>query len=401
MYSEAVTRAETARLGDRSLFPDLEPIAYCNHAAISAPSRPVQRAVERALADYGRQGMGAFFAWQAQRERLRGLLADLIGAAAADIALVPSTTRGISDIALSLPWRPGDRVVLFEGEFPTNVTPWQCAAKLFDLEIVWQRAEDFRTGAGLERLEAELRRGLRLVAVSAVQFQTGLRMPLEELGRACERYGAELFVDAIQALGVVPFDVRRARVDYLSAGSHKWLMGVEGAALLYVRPERAQALVPRVAGWLSHEDADTFLRLGKGHLRYDRPLKRDVRVFEGSAQNVLGFAALEASVALLLELGVPRIHEHVQRYNDALEAALVGRGFVSLRGASPEARSGTASFEPPAGVDGLALHRALLDAGVSCALPDGVLRFSPHWPNALAEVELIAERVDAALARRL
>jgi cysteine desulfurase/selenocysteine lyase len=118
-----VTRIETVHLGDRSLFPELEVIAYCNHAGISPASAPVQRAVQRALTDYGRGGMLAFPGWQAQRERLREKCARLLGAQAKDVALTPSTTRGISDVALSLPWVTGDRVVVFEGEFPTNVTP--------------------------------------------------------------------------------------------------------------------------------------------------------------------------------------------------------------------------------------------------------------------------------------
>jgi selenocysteine lyase/cysteine desulfurase len=385
-------------LGDRSLFPTLKAVAYCNHAAISPASQKVEEAVKRALADYAREGMGAFFAWRAQRERLRERCASLIGATALDIALVPSTTRGISDIALSLPWQAGDRVLLFEGEFPTNVTPWQCAARSFGLELVWLRARDFQTHAGLAELEATLKKRVRLVAVSAVQFQSGLHMPLEDMGRLCQKYGAELFVDAIQALGVVPLDVRRCQVDYLSAGSHKWLMGIEGAGLLYVRPECVRALVPRVAGWLSHEQADDFLRLGAGHLRYDRPLKQSARVFEGSAQNVLGFAALEAALEPLLELTVERVFEHVQSYHDRLEPELIARGFTSLRGTTPGQRSGSLSLQVPHGIEPIALHQALSDSGIACALPDGVLRFSPHWPNHLDEVQAITERMDAALA---
>ena len=389
---------QATSLGDRSLFPTLKAVAYCNHAAVSPVSQRVEAAVQRALTDYAREGMGAFFAWRAQRERLRERCASLIGAAAADMALMPSTTRGISDIALSLPWRAGERVVLFEGEFPTNVTPWQCAARSFGLELVWLRAEDFQTDAGLSALKATLQQGVRLVAVSAVQFQSGLHMPLEEMGQLCHEHGAELFVDAIQALGVVPLDVRRCQVDYLSAGSHKWLMGTEGAGLLYVRPERVSALIPRVAGWLSHEQADEFLRLGAGHLRYDRPLKKSARVFEGSAQNVLGFAALEAALDLLLELGIERIFEHVQRYHDRLEPELTARGFTSLRAATRDRRSGSLSLEVPRGIEPIALQQALSDSGVACALPDGLLRFSPHWPNPLDEVSAITERVDAALA---
>lgn len=394
-----VSSLPAASLGDRSLFPALEAFAYCNHAAVSPPSLCVERAAMRFILDYARLGSGAFPIWYAEREGLRGRIARLIGAQPSEVAFTGNTTRGISDIALSMPWKRGDRVLLFEGEFPTNVTPWQCAASSFGLELLWLRAREFDGGPGLDQLETTLRRGVRLVAVSAVQFQSGLRMPLVEMGRLCRRYGAELFVDAIQALGVVPVDVERAGIDYLSSGGHKWLMGPEGTGVVYVRNERAKALVPRVAGWLSHEHADEFLRLGAGHLRYDRPLRGDARVLEGGGLGGLGFAALDAALSLLLGLGIERIFAHVQAYHDALEPHLARRGFRSLRSRDVDRRSGSLCCEAPPGVDAVALHRGLLGAGVTCALPDGLLRFSPHWPNHTREVEGVVSRLDEVLER--
>src|SRR5262249_35889129 len=159
----------------------------------------------------------------------------------------------------------------------------------------------------LERLRAELDRGARLVAVSAVEFQTGLRMPLAEMSALAHARGAELFVDAVQACGIVPIDVQAEGIDYLSCGSHKWLMGVEGCGFLYARADRAAALRPNVAGWLSHEDAAGFLLRGEGLLRYDRPIKKSIDLIEGGNVNTAGFAGLEASLDLIQQIGVPAI----------------------------------------------------------------------------------------------
>ncbi|MFW5921489.1 MAG: aminotransferase class V-fold PLP-dependent enzyme, partial [Polyangiales bacterium] len=318
--------AHRARLGDRSLFPDLEPEAYLSHAAISPASIAVREAVTAVLDDYATKGgTRGFGRWMAQRQRLRATLAELVGADARDIGFVPNTTQGVIDIALCLPWKHGDRVVLFEGEFPANVTPWQRAAELFGLELVFVPLSPFERShdEGLEQLEAELSRGARLAATSFVQFQTGLRMPVERMAERCHAHGAELFVDAIQGLGAVPLDAGAAGIDYLACGGHKWLMGLEGAGFLYVAPERVRALRPHVAGWLAHEDAFAFLFQGPGHLRYDRPIRRDAGIFEPGAQNVAGYAGLEAAVDLITGLGVERVVEHVSAYLDALEPALV------------------------------------------------------------------------------
>ena len=330
---------------------------------------------------------------------LREKLARLVGGRAQDIALMPNTTRGIVDVALCFPWERGDRVILFAGEFPANVTPWQRAAEVFGLEIVWLYADSFQYGgSGFELLERELARGVRLVAVSAVEFQTGFRMPVEAMAAMCHRAGAEIFVDAVQACGAVPIDAAAAGIDYLAAGAHKWLMGLEGAGFLYVSPDRIDALHPqrrRLASTTSGVGV-AFLLQGPGRMRYDRPIKKRADLFEGGNVNTAGLAALEASVDLIQQIGVPAIFAHVNRIFDELEPRLRERGFGSVRSRNPDGRSCTLSFVTP-GVDVVELHRRLGARGVACSIPDGHLRFTPHWPNDVGQVAEVLAAVDASL----
>ena len=387
------------RLGDRSLFPQLGASAYLSYAAIAPPSRPVVDAVERALAEYARQGQGAFSYWAEQRERLREQLATLLGARADNVALVSGTSHGLTHLALAIPWRAGDRVVLFTGEFPANITPWQRAAKLFGLELCFHDlvGAEHDMDRLLTPLEERLRSGARLVAVSAVQFQTGLRMPLAQMAALCERYGAELAVDAIQATGVVPFDVEALGLDYVVGGAHKWLMGIEGAGYLYVRPDRVAALDPPTAGWLSHENAIGFLLGGPERLDYGRPLQRSARVFEASSSSVVSFAALSASLDLILKLSVAEIHRHVATYLDTLAAGLAERGYRLLRSPRASERSGILSMRLPEGMSARVLADRLRQRGVYVGTPEGLLRFSPHFPNACSEVAEVLGHLDECL----
>jgi cysteine desulfurase / selenocysteine lyase len=389
-----------ARLGDRSLFPDLEAAVYMNHGGISPPSLAVRRAMTGVLDDYARHGSGSFGRWAAQRAGLREKLARLVGGRAADVALMPNTTQGVIDVALCFPWERGDRVVLFDGEFPANVTPWQRAAELFGLSIAWIPVSVFLANEddGLMLLKRELERGARLVAVSAVEFQTGLRMPVEAMAALCHAAGAEIFVDAVQGCGAVPLDAGAAGIDYLAAGSHKWLMGPEGAGFLYVSPDQVEALRPHVAGWLSHEDALGFLLRGPGLLRYDRAIKKRADRFEAGNQSTVSMAGLEASLDLILGLGVGEIFAHVNGILDALEAGLQARGFASLRARDPKRRSCTLSVLPPPGVQSVELQRRLGARGVVCSAPDGLLRLTPHWPNDVGQVGEVLAAVDAGVA---
>jgi cysteine desulfurase/selenocysteine lyase len=381
-------------LGSRALFPALAPRAYLNFAAISPPSTAVLSAVNAGLSLYAASGAAAVGDAISQRNRLKVLLGTLLGAAPDALALVANTTTGVADIASCFPWAANDRVLTFHGEFPANVTPWQTAAAFgvrTELAPLPMRPDG---STDLEAFDRALETKTRLVAISAVQFQTGWRVDLAGIVEVAHRRGAEVFVDAIQGAGVVPIDVTALGVDYLVTGSHKWLMGTEGLAALYIAPAALDRLLPRRAGWLSHEGAIDFLFRGAGHLRYDRPLRQRADRFELGAPNGLGARALEASVGLIMALGVDAIFDHVQRFHDLLEPALVARGFRSVRASHPGGRSGTLSVLPPGGSDVVAWQRDLLALGVAASIPDGYLRFSPHWPCALSEVDLVVDAID-------
>lgn len=387
-------------LGSRAgWFDDLEAPAYLNHAAVSPHNRPLRRAVQQVMDDYGRKGMGAFGPWLARREALRGQLGALMGAPAESIGFVPNTTAGVIAVAQGIEWRAGDVIVLFEEEFPANTTPWQLAAEQYGLEIRWVPMTPFLRSheEGLAALRQALRGGVRLVAVSAVQFRTGLRMPLRDIAGLAHDAGGEVFVDGIQALGGTPLDADEDGFDYLSAGGHKWLMGAEGAGVLYVHPKRAAALQHRLAGWLGHEQPFDFLMRGPGHLRYDRPLRQGVDVVEQGTQNLLGYVALEASVGALSALGVDAIYSHVGSYLDALEQPLCELGFRSLRDQNRAGRSTLLCLEVPQGVDAVRLHACISQRGVVSAIPDGVLRLSPHWHNSLDETPMVCRAIEASL----
>jgi len=387
------------KLGDRSLFSSLSAVAYLNHAAIAAPADPVRAAARAAVDDLSSRGTGAFEDWETQRELLRARLAELVGGQASDIGFVPNTSVGLNHVAWSVPWRRGDRIVVVRGEYPSNVVPWQRVAERFELQLEFLDVAPFAAAQGPDYapLEAALSRGPRLLAVSAVQFQSGLRMPIEAIGRRCRALGVLSCVDAVQACGAVPLEAAARHVDFIVSGSHKWLMGIDGAGFLYAGPEAMAALRPAYVGSMSYAGATDMLFEGPGHLRYDRALVAEPAVFETGMVGMAAFAALGASVELLLELGIEPIFDHIQRYHDALEPPLIERGFRSLRAPDPPRRSGILSLEPPAAIHAHELAPALCDLGVLCSSPDGKLRFAPHWPNALSEVPQILDALDAAL----
>ena len=399
------------QVGDVGFAPNISALAYFNHAALTPPSPLVLQAISSCLSAFAEVGSEAFMSVVEARGGLKRALArlfELDERYADSFALVPNTTSGLQAIAHALPWRRGDRVLLFDGEFPTNVIPWLQASERHELEVCWASLDPLMNphGADWSEVDAQLSRGVKLVCVSAVQFQTGLRIPLDKLAERCERWGAELCVDGIQACGSVPLPLDR--VHYLASGGHKWMMAVEGAGFLYVHPDKIAQLLPQNAGWLSLTEPLDFLFNPSAPLAYHRPTRPEASAFEGGAQASVCYAALHASVQALNAVrdpsgrsGIQAIYHHINTLNTRLEKGLIALGFESLRCPDEDRRSGILSLKPHAKHGGVGAIPALVArwgrGGLVCAPPNACLRVSPHWYNSLEQVERALEIASATL----
>ena len=388
-----------ARIGDRTLFPTLEARAYLAHAAVAPLARDVQAAIGEVLELVGALGITAMPTMAEASDRARMAFARLVGVPAGQVARVANTSAGVTAISTGLRLEAGDRIVTFQGEFPTNVRPWMEAARRAGAEVVQVPLTPFlRSHAeGLAAVDAVLDERTVLVAVSAVEFHTGLAMPVAELAKRAHGVGARLFVDAIQAVGAMPIDAPALGVDYLACGGHKWLMGPLGVGYLHVAPAAREELDPQQVGWVGNEEPFIFLN-APNELRYDRPLFADAQAFEQGVFNFAGLAGSAVAMETLSALGPAAIHSHVQAYHDVLEPQVEALGWRSLRSWEPAGRSGILAFDPPAGIVTEDVVVRLGERGVVVTGPDGRLRIAPHWPNSDAEIPFVVETLERATA---
>ncbi|QGU33150.1 aminotransferase class V-fold PLP-dependent enzyme [Thermochromatium tepidum] len=362
-------------------------LCHLNHAAVAPWPRRALVAVTGFAEENVRQGSLGYPAWLAVEQRLRARLAWLIGAEQpSDIALVKNTSEALSVIAHGLHWTPGDSVVGIAQEFPSNRLVWESLA---DQGVTW-RALDLDDSSDPEAdLIALCDDSTRMIAVSWVQYASGLRLDLERLGAWCRAHDILLCVDAIQGLGALPFDLKRFQADFVVADGHKWMLGPEGLALLYVRPERRERLRLHQFGWHMVEEVGDFERT-------DWTPARDARRFECGSPNLLGAHALEASLSLLAEIGMDEVWRRVQARTDHLIALIDARGFELLTPRAPERRAGIISFRVP-GESSSRLHQALLARRVLCAQRGGGIRFSPHFYTPLETLERAMRILDTIL----
>ena len=203
----------------RALFPITQRTIYFNHAAISPPPITTIRAVEAQLRDVHENGSANFRSWLAVKEQARELLAKLLGARPEQVAFMRNTSDSLSTVANGITWRPGDNIVTFSREFPSNIYPWLRVRDAFGVEV--RMCEEREGRIDVSELESLIDHKTRVVAISHVQYASGFRVDLERLGRAARRHDALFVVDAIQALGVVPTDVEAELIDVAAGASHK------------------------------------------------------------------------------------------------------------------------------------------------------------------------------------
>jgi cysteine desulfurase / selenocysteine lyase len=228
---------------------------------------------------------------------------------------------------------------------------------------------------------------VRALAVSLVQFSNGYRVDLERLSAAAQAAGAYFVVDAIQGVGQIPVDVGRTRVDALACGGQKWLLSPWGSGFLYVRRELIGALSPGITGWLAFEGTDDLTRL----TLYDDTLRADARRYELMTLPYQDFAGFNASVAMLLDVGVERIQEHLRTLH---EPVLAWADRTGTRIASPrDVRGSGILCLAPDRVE--QAHRRLKSARVIASLREGAIRISPHLYNTVAEMERVVDILDA------
>jgi cysteine desulfurase/selenocysteine lyase len=234
----------------------------------------------------------------------RRLAAELVGAVPEEIALSINTGFGLSLAARALPLQAGDIVLASDREFPANVYPWML---LKDAGVTLELAPTTREGWPDEQylLDRLADPRVRVLAVSLVQFSNGYTVDLARLSAATRATGAYLVVDAIQGLGQIPVDVRTTPVDVLACGAQKWLLSPWGSGFVYVRRALIRDLRPAITGWMAFEGTDDFTRL----TQYNDTLRGDARRFELITLPYQDLAGMNASLRLLLELGIPRIHQ--------------------------------------------------------------------------------------------
>lgn len=325
--------------------------------------------------------------------RLKSGLARLIGGRPEDIVLGNSTSYGLHTLAMGLPLRSGDEVLLVHGDFPATVTPW-LPLRRRGVEV---RMIEPRTGFLTEQDVAEaITPWTRVLCTSWVFSFTGHAVDLYAIGDLCRERGVRIVVNGSQGMGARPLDVGDAPIDAIASCGWKWLCGPYATGFLWLSEELGAEVETDHAYWLSWMAQGDLGSAVSYELRDDLGNER-LDVF-GTA-NFTAFEPWGEAVEIVLDVGLEHIAEHDQALVERLIGGLPGDRWELVSPREGSGRSALVLIRPADGTPAAGAHSRLREAGVDCALRAGSLRFSPHLYNDPGDIDRALEALAAATRR--
>ncbi len=362
----------------RKLFPYLnKDVVYFNHASTGPMSSRVKESIKELLYLKSEGKIDDYKELLRRADESKRLLGKLINTTADRIAFTSNTSSGLNILAQGIRWKKGDRIILGDVEFPANVYPFM-NLKDIGVEIDFVKSENGIVTA--EDLISAITPNTKLISVSYVQFLSGYRIELEKLGTTCREEGIILSIDATQGLGALTLDVQKCNINFISCGTQKWMLGLQGMAFIYISEELQSTLKTSSVGWLSVENAWDLID-------YDFTLKKTANRYQPGTLNTFGIYTINASLKMFDEFGFKNIEEQVLSNSKYLIEQLTDTGFTPLlKNFSKNNLAGIISFKREDAED---IFNYLQTKNIVIAVREGIVRLSPHFYNTKDEIDKV------------
>ncbi len=352
---------------------------YLNHASLSPVPMPVIERANLFLKRRSETHIDDMSQYISDSEEAKQKLALLMNGDPDRFAFFDNTSTGLNILAQGLEWKPGDRVLLNDVEFPSNVYPF-LNLKGLGVEIDFVHSK--KGAVNSDDILAAVRPETKLISISAVQFLSGYRANLKRIGEYCRENGIIFSVDAIQALGALPVDVKECKIDFLSSGTQKWLLGLMGLSFIYITEELQHEITPRFVGWASMDNQTSLLD-------YNFAFKKSADALQNGTINMIGVNGLIGAIDLIHAVGINRIESRIIEHTLYMNERLQEIGIKPLSAKyKTKNLSGIVSFSSPRAK---MIHQKLTEAKISSSLREGFVRLSHHFYNTTEELEAAVE----------
>ena len=396
-------------LSARHHFPGTFGKVFLDAACCSLTPRPAVEAIEkfldRAMVCPLESATHHHIFMDEMRAAARPAIARLINAGEDEIALVESTTHGLSLAANAIPLEPGDRVLMPDLEFMEVAVPWLQKEKD---GIVIDLVPNCKGEIRIDDIASHLNPRTRVVTASSVTWSNGFRLDLAALSELCRDRGIWLVVDTIQQLGAFPVDIRSTPVDFLACGGHKWLNAPFGCGFLYISRDARSRLHPPITGYLSVEPPSggwgEYFQTPNISPISDFKFTSEARRFENAGTaNYPGAVGLAASLDLIHGLGQEKIATHIHALTDQLISGIDELNIQLVTPRAPQSRSGIVTFSVGSAEDNVKLMNHLLEKKILVSVRYtsnvGGIRVSCHLYNSPEDIVALLSELKAMVGK--
>lgn len=375
----------------REAFPACRDRVFLAHAAVA----PVPQVAVRAMNEFNDASATGELDYSAvllgRMDEVRASAGVLLGCEGSEIALLGPTSLGLSLVANGIAWQPGDEVVTYLDDYPANVYPWKNLERR-GVEVVYLRPREIGEITP-ELVRAAITPRTKLLALASCHFLSGYRLDIEAIGELAKKHNVLFSLDAIQTVGAFPTPAEH--VDFLSADSHKWMLGPMTAGIFRVARECQETLHPSL--------------LGAWNVKSPQFLARDAVDFEPGARryepgvlNAQGLVGMQASIDLLTGLGIDEVAKRLLELKAMCCAGLDDLGFDILGPRDGSSASGITSFTDRSHPERIpALSAELTRRDIITSFRHGrdgtpYIRLSPHFYNTAAEISRVLDSLREA-----
>ena len=375
-------------LAFREEFPILEKTNYLVSNSLGPMPRTVPEKLAEYARDWGELGVKAWTrGWWEKPVDVGNEIAPLINAGDGEVVMMPNVTIAQTAVLSSIDFtKERDTVVMTELDFPSVRYAYAEMAERFGARVVVVGSDDGLT-IDQGKLLAAIDERTRIVAVSHVLFRSAYLMDADAICRRAHEMGALVSLDSFHGVGIIPVDVKRSGVDFLTGGALKWLCGGPGACFLYISSNVRDRLKPALTGWQAHSRPFAFeetMEYTSGAFRW----------LNGTPVIPALYAAAEGP-KILRRAGITAIREKSLRLTSRLIALADAGGYTVNAPRDPAKRGGTVAIDVPHGYEvtqHLLSQNILVDYRVGAGI-----RIAPHFFTREEELEEAVYEIDKSL----
>jgi kynureninase len=376
-------------LSFRTEFPILDRTTYLVSNSLGAMPATVPDRLAEYVDAWAELGVRAWSTagWWEMPVSVGDEIAPLIGAGRGEVAMIPNVSLAQATVFSALDYAPPrNRIVMTALDFPSVRYVYDSLAARLGAEIVVVPSDD---GVGIDeaRLLEVIDERTALVAISHVLFRSAYIMDADAICRRAHDMGALVSLDAFHSVGVIPVDVKRSGVDFLTGGVLKWLCGGPGGCFLYVAPGVRDTLQPSLTGWQAHARPFGF----EPEMDYITGI---FRWLGGTPVIPALYAAIDGP-RILRRAGIEAVRTKSTRQTARLIELADARGYPVSAPRDPDRRGGTVALDVPHGYE---VAQFLLDRGIIIDYrPNAGIRIAPHFYTRDEELDAAVGAIDEAL----